>query len=62
MPRLLPANRVLAQTIPVPGYHHYLTPLRKLIFDYDPLSPSQHGIRSASLSSFASTESSLTRW
>lgn len=22
-----------------------MTPLRKLIFDYDPLSPSQHGIR-----------------
>lgn len=45
MPRLVPGNRVLPQTLPIPGYNHFLTPLRKLILDYDPLSPSQHGIR-----------------
>jgi large subunit ribosomal protein L43 len=39
MPRIIP------RTIPVTGYKHFLTPLRRLIFDYDPLSPSQHGVR-----------------
>lgn len=39
MPRIAP------RTISVTGYKHFLTPLRRLIFDYDPLSPSQHGIR-----------------
>jgi hypothetical protein len=40
MPRITP------RTVPVSGYQHFLTPLRRLIFDYDPLSPSQHGVRS----------------
>jgi hypothetical protein len=40
MPRIAP------RTLPVSGYQHFLTPLRRLIFDYDPLSPSQHGVRS----------------
>lgn len=39
MPRIIP------RTIPVTGYKHFLTPLRRLIFDYDPLSPSQSGVR-----------------
>jgi large subunit ribosomal protein L43 len=39
MPRITP------RTLPVSGYQHFLTPLRRLIFDYDPLSPSQHGVR-----------------
>ncbi|CAD6578425.1 MAG: hypothetical protein TREMPRED_002176 [Tremellales sp. Tagirdzhanova-0007] len=45
MPRFVPANRVFPQTVSVPGYNHFLTPLRKLIFDYDPLATSHHGIR-----------------
>jgi len=40
MPRITP------RTLPVSGYQHFITPLRRLIFDYDPLSPSQHGVRS----------------
>ena len=48
MPRFVPANRVFPQTVSVPGYNHFLTPLRKLIFDYDPLATSHHGIRCVS--------------
>jgi hypothetical protein len=40
MPRITP------RTLPVSGYQHFITPLRRMIFDYDPLSPSQHGVRS----------------
>ena len=43
--RMFPVTKVLPQTVAVPGYGHYLTPLRKLIFDYDPLGPSQDGMR-----------------
>lgn len=39
MPRIAP------KTFSVTGYKHFLTPLRRLIFDYDPLSPAQHGVR-----------------
>ncbi|WWC72079.1 mitochondrial 54S ribosomal protein mL43 [Kwoniella pini CBS 10737] len=46
MPRLVPSSSSIPKTYPVPGYNHFLTPLRKLIFDYDAESPSQHGIRS----------------
>ncbi|WVF72937.1 hypothetical protein IAT40_007755 [Kwoniella sp. CBS 6097] len=47
MPRLIPSSSsTLPKTHPVPGYQHFLTPLRKLIFDYDAESPSQNGIRS----------------
>ncbi|AAW45710.1 hypothetical protein CNBH3590 [Cryptococcus deneoformans B-3501A] len=46
MPRLVPSFSSLPKTQPVQGYKHFLTPLRKLIFDYDAESPSQHGIRS----------------
>ncbi|WVN86476.1 uncharacterized protein L203_101640 [Cryptococcus depauperatus CBS 7841] len=35
----------LPSSLPVPGYRQFLTPLRKLIFDYDAESPSHHGIR-----------------
>ena len=33
------------RSVPVTGYQHFLTPLRKLIFDHDPLSPAQAGLR-----------------
>ncbi|WRT70164.1 uncharacterized protein IL334_007158 [Kwoniella shivajii] len=46
MPRLVASSSSLPKTFPVPGYQHFLTPLRKLIFDYDAESPSQHGVRS----------------
>ncbi|KAL1412382.1 39S ribosomal protein L51, mitochondrial [Vanrija albida] len=36
----------LARSVPVPGYNHFLTPLRKIVFDYDAESPSQRGLRS----------------
>ncbi|WWD19696.1 hypothetical protein CI109_104160 [Kwoniella shandongensis] len=45
MPRIIPSSSSLPKTFPVPGYRHFLTPLRKLIFDYDAESPSQHGVR-----------------
>jgi large subunit ribosomal protein L43 len=45
MPRLIPLASAAPRTLPVTGYQHFLTPLRKLIFDYDPLSPAQGGIR-----------------
>ncbi|WVQ66920.1 uncharacterized protein L199_005111 [Kwoniella botswanensis] len=46
MPRLNSALPAIPKTYPVQGYRHFLTPLRKLIFDYDAESPSQQGIRS----------------
>ncbi|WVR07623.1 hypothetical protein IAU60_004665 [Kwoniella sp. DSM 27419] len=46
MPRLIPSASALPKTHPVPGYQHFVTPLRKLIFDYDAESPFQSGIRS----------------
>ncbi|KAK4689606.1 large subunit ribosomal protein L43, partial [Tremellales sp. Uapishka_1] len=46
MPRIsFPSSSTLPKTVPVPGYRHFLTPLRKLIFDYQPEAPSQHGVR-----------------
>jgi hypothetical protein len=45
MPRLVPLASVVPRSVSVPGYRHFLTPLRKLIVDYDPLSVSQNGIR-----------------
>lgn len=45
MPRLVPSFSSFPKTQPVQGYKHFLTPLRKLIFDYDAEAPSQHGIR-----------------
>ncbi|KAE8539464.1 hypothetical protein D1P53_004565 [Cryptococcus gattii VGV] len=46
MPRLIPSFSSLPKTQPVQGYKHFVTPLRKLIFDYDAEAPAQHGIRS----------------
>ncbi|ORY33412.1 hypothetical protein BCR39DRAFT_519897 [Naematelia encephala] len=45
MPRILPSNIKVPTTIPVPGFRHFLTPLRKLIFDYDPYQLRHEGIR-----------------
>ncbi|WVQ84657.1 hypothetical protein IAT38_006812 [Cryptococcus sp. DSM 104549] len=45
MPRLLPTLPPVAKTLPVPGYRHFLTPLRKLIFDYDADATHQKGIQ-----------------
>ncbi|GFZ48778.1 hypothetical protein JCM24511_06527 [Saitozyma sp. JCM 24511] len=45
MPRLVPLASAIPRSVSVPGYRHFLTPLRKLILDYDPLSASQNGIR-----------------
>jgi large subunit ribosomal protein L43 len=39
------AAAALPKTVPVQGYNHFLTPLRKLVIDYDPLSPSQSGVQ-----------------
>ncbi|WWC91766.1 uncharacterized protein L201_006713 [Kwoniella dendrophila CBS 6074] len=46
MPRLTALTPAIPKSHPITGYRHFLTPLRKLIFDYDAESPSQHGIRS----------------
>ncbi|TXT05993.1 hypothetical protein VHUM_03754 [Vanrija humicola] len=35
----------LTRSVPVPGYNHFLTPLRKIVFDYDAESPAQAGLR-----------------
>ena len=43
--RLWPITKVRPKTIGVTGYGHYLIPLRKLVFDYDPLGPTQEGMR-----------------
>ncbi|RXK35650.1 hypothetical protein M231_07080 [Tremella mesenterica] len=45
MPRVIPNSLLSPRTVPIQGYHHYLTPLRRLVLDHDPLSPSQHGLR-----------------
>jgi large subunit ribosomal protein L43 len=39
------AAAALPKSLPVQGYNHFLTPLRKLVIDYDPLSPSQGGVQ-----------------
>ncbi|KAI9634170.1 uncharacterized protein MKK02DRAFT_38842 [Dioszegia hungarica] len=38
-------SAIRPRTVSLTGYNHFLTPLRKIIIDYDPLSPSQAGIR-----------------
>ncbi len=43
--RFVAANKVLPRTIPQPGYGHFLTPLRKVVVDYDPYAQHQGGIR-----------------
>ena len=35
----------MPKTVAVPGYNHYLTPLRKVIIDYNPLDQHQAGLR-----------------
>ncbi len=42
---LEPLRKGFPRSLPVPGYQHFLTPLRKLIFDYDAESPAQSGMR-----------------
>jgi len=37
--------KAIPRSVPVPGYKSFVTPLRKLIFDYDAEAPGQHGIR-----------------
>jgi len=43
--RVISARRLIPQTVPIAGYNHFLTPLRKLIIDYDPYATNQDGIR-----------------
>lgn len=38
-------RRIVTTTVPVPGYKHFLPPLRKLVIDYAPEAPDQHGLR-----------------
>lgn len=40
-----PIRRGLPRSVAVQGYQHFLTPLRKLIFDYDAEAPAQAGVR-----------------
>lgn len=42
---LAPLRRGIPRSVPVQGYQHFLTPLRKLIFDYDAEAPAQAGVR-----------------
>lgn len=42
---LQPVRRGLPRSVAVQGYQHFLTPLRKLIFDYDAEAPAQAGVR-----------------
>lgn len=42
---LEPLRKGFPRSLPVAGYQHFLTPLRKLIFDYDAESPAQAGMR-----------------
>lgn len=44
MPRLAQLVN-LPRSVPVPGYKHFLTPLRRLVFDYDMDAPHQAGVR-----------------
>ncbi|ORX40539.1 hypothetical protein BD324DRAFT_611184 [Kockovaella imperatae] len=44
--RVLPKNKLFAKTQTIPGYGHFLTPLRKLILDYSDWSPVHDGLRS----------------
>ncbi|BEI94678.1 uncharacterized protein CcaverHIS019_0702590 [Cutaneotrichosporon cavernicola] len=42
---LEPLRKGFPRSVGVAGYQHFLTPLRKLIFDFDAESPSQAGLR-----------------
>ncbi|KAK1921982.1 hypothetical protein DB88DRAFT_496772 [Papiliotrema laurentii] len=44
--RFLAAKQVIPKTLPQPGYGHFLTPLRKVVVDYDPYAQHQDGVRS----------------
>jgi len=43
--RVRSTRSLIPQTVSVPGYNHFLTPLRKVIIDYDPYSIHQDGVR-----------------
>lgn len=43
--RFLAAKQVIPKTLPQPGYGHFLTPLRKVVVDYDPYAQHQDGVR-----------------
>lgn len=47
MPRAFPSmpRPKILTSVSVPGYRHFVTPLRKLIFDYAAYHPAQDGIR-----------------
>ncbi|WVQ74235.1 hypothetical protein IAR50_003831 [Cryptococcus sp. DSM 104548] len=46
MLRCTPVLNAIPRTAPVQGYKHFLTPLRKLVVDYDAEAPTQGGVRS----------------
>jgi large subunit ribosomal protein L43 len=41
----MPFLKALPRSVPVSGYKSFVTPLRKIIFDYDVDAPGQHGVR-----------------
>jgi hypothetical protein len=43
--KLLPSNRVLPKTVAIPGYNHFLTPLRAVYLDYRINGPNQEGMK-----------------